>query len=89
MCSIFLFVVHHQSLCINFSSHFQTDTSLAIEAKFMQRWEFDSIDQAASRISSWFSGTFSEKRRLKEYLDSTIGMFLPSYLKKLGETLSL
>lgn len=55
--------------CI-FFCHFQTDTSLATEAKFMQRWEFDSIAQAANCISSWFSGTLSEKRQLREYLDS-------------------
>ncbi|XVF21031.1 hypothetical protein REPUB_Repub12eG0055600 [Reevesia pubescens] len=58
---------------LNYLNELQTDTSLAIEVKFMQRWEFDSIDQAASCISSWFSGTFSEKHRLKQYLDSTIG----------------
>ncbi|XWS47394.1 hypothetical protein CRYUN_Cryun14cG0148500 [Craigia yunnanensis] len=58
---------------LNYLNELQTDTSLAIEAKFMRRWEFDSIDQAASCISSWFSGTFSEQHRLKEYLDSTIG----------------
>lgn len=51
----------------------QTDTSLAVEAKFMQRWEFDSIAQAASCISSWFSGTISEQLQLKEYLNSAIG----------------
>ncbi|XP_062106029.1 uncharacterized protein LOC133817504 isoform X2 [Humulus lupulus] len=58
---------------INYLNELQTDTSLAIEAKFMQRWEFDSIAQAASSISSWFSGTTSEKRLLKEYLDSAVG----------------
>ncbi|XVE78402.1 hypothetical protein DITRI_Ditri13aG0142100 [Diplodiscus trichospermus] len=58
---------------LNYLNELQTDTSLAIEAKLMRRWEFDSIDQAASCISLWFSGTFSEKIRLKEYLDSTIG----------------
>ncbi|EOX93327.1 hypothetical protein QUC31_004073 [Theobroma cacao] len=58
---------------LNYLNELQTDTSLAVEAKFMRRWEFDSIDQAASSMSSWFSGTFSEQRRLKEYLDSAIG----------------
>ncbi|XVF31803.1 hypothetical protein REPUB_Repub17cG0024400 [Reevesia pubescens] len=58
---------------LNYLNELQTDTSLAVEAKFMRRWEFDSIDQAASCISSWFSGTFSEQRRLKEYLDLEIG----------------
>ncbi|XP_062009372.1 uncharacterized protein LOC133725964 isoform X1 [Rosa rugosa] len=55
---------------INYLNELQTDTSLATEAKFMQRWEFDSIAQAANCISSWFSGTVSEKRQLREYLDS-------------------
>lgn len=58
---------------INYLNELQTDTSLAIEAKFMQRWEFDSIAQAASCISSWFPGTVLEKLLLKEYLDSAIG----------------
>lgn len=58
---------------INYLNELQTDTSLAIEAKFMRRWEFDSIAQAASCVSSWFPGTVSEKLLLKEYLDSAIG----------------
>lgn len=52
----------------------QTDTSLAIEAKLMKRWEFDSIAQAADCMSSWFSGTPSEKLLLKEHLDSASGV---------------
>lgn len=52
----------------------QTDTSLAIEAKLMKRWEFDSIAQAAGCMSSWFSGTPSEKLLLKEHLDSASGV---------------
>lgn len=39
----------------------------------MRRWEFDTIAQATSCISSWFQGTLSEKLMLKEYLNSTIG----------------
>ncbi|KAK9285107.1 hypothetical protein L1049_024292 [Liquidambar formosana] len=58
---------------INYVNELQTDTSLAIEAKFMKRWEFDSIAQAASCISSWFSGMIDEKLLLKEYLDSALG----------------
>lgn len=57
----------------------QTDTSLALEAKIMKRWEFDSIAQAASCMSSWFSGTLSERQILNAYLDSTIGTC--SYIK--------
>lgn len=53
----------------------QTDTSFAVEAKFMNRWEFDSILQASRYISSWYPGTCNEQILLKEYLDSMIGNF--------------
>ncbi|KAL5069937.1 hypothetical protein RYX36_020824 [Vicia faba] len=58
---------------INYFNELQTDTSLAIEAKLMKRWEFDNIAQAASCMSSWFSGTLSEQLLLKEHLDSASG----------------
>ncbi|OVA03441.1 hypothetical protein BVC80_205g81 [Macleaya cordata] len=58
---------------INYLNELQTDTSLAIEAKFMKRWEFDSVEQASSCSSSWFSGTHFELLLLQEYLDSIIG----------------
>ncbi|GAU38379.1 hypothetical protein TSUD_147470 [Trifolium subterraneum] len=58
---------------INYFNELQTDTSLAIEAKIMKRWEFDNIAQAASCMSSWFSGTLSEQLLLKEHLDSASG----------------
>ncbi|KAK6157313.1 hypothetical protein DH2020_011561 [Rehmannia glutinosa] len=58
---------------INYLNELQTDTSLAIEAKIMRRWEFDSLAQAAMSISSWFPGTLDEQILLKEHLDSTIG----------------
>ncbi|KAK7289590.1 hypothetical protein RIF29_03338 [Crotalaria pallida] len=58
---------------INYFNELQTDTSLAIEAKLMKRWEFDSIAQAASCMSSWFSGTSSEWLLLKDHLDSASG----------------
>ncbi|KAK3013932.1 hypothetical protein RJ639_009421 [Escallonia herrerae] len=58
---------------VNYLNELQTDTSLAIEAKFMRRWEFDSIAQAVRCISSWFPGTFSERLLLKKHLDSAIG----------------
>ncbi|XP_048435148.1 uncharacterized protein LOC125474939 [Pyrus x bretschneideri] len=58
---------------INYINELQTDTSLAVEAKSMQRWEFDSIAQAASCISSWFPGTISEQLQLKEHLNSAVG----------------
>lgn len=75
-CSIFSPVYHKCSCVPKFLCHLQTDTSLAIEAKVMLRWEFDSIARAASCISSWFSGTTSEQLLLKEYLDSAIGILM-------------
>ncbi|KAI7733784.1 hypothetical protein M8C21_027120, partial [Ambrosia artemisiifolia] len=50
-----------------------TDTSLAIEAKHMRRWEFDSIAQAANGITSWFLGTPYERLLLEHHLNSMIG----------------
>ncbi|KAK1292066.1 hypothetical protein QJS10_CPB17g02131 [Acorus calamus] len=47
----------------------KTDTSMALEAKLMKRWEFDSIEQAATFVHSWFSGTHNESHLLKGYLD--------------------
>ncbi|XP_058070831.1 uncharacterized protein LOC131219607 [Magnolia sinica] len=60
---------------INYLNELQTDTSMAVEAKFMKRWEFDSIEQASRCTSSWFSGTYYEQLLLLEYLDeiSVIG----------------
>ncbi|CAH8383230.1 unnamed protein product [Eruca vesicaria subsp. sativa] len=58
---------------INYLNELQTDTSLAIEAKLMRRWEFESIDQALTNMSQWFSGSKSERSCLREYLDSTKG----------------
>ncbi|OAY35069.1 uncharacterized protein LOC110627969 isoform X2 [Manihot esculenta] len=58
---------------INYLNELQTDTSLALESKIMLRWEFDSIEQAASCISLWFSGTVFEQLHLKEYLESAVG----------------
>ncbi|KAM7498351.1 hypothetical protein LguiA_022765 [Lonicera macranthoides] len=58
---------------ISYINELQTDTSLAIEAKYMKRWEFDSIEQSARCISSWFPGTYDELCLLKEYLESAIG----------------
>ncbi|XP_047971929.1 uncharacterized protein LOC125214808 isoform X1 [Salvia hispanica] len=58
---------------INYLNELQTDTSLAIEAKVMRRWEFDSLAQAADLIPSWFPGTPNEGSLLKDHLDATIG----------------
>ncbi|XP_022151026.1 uncharacterized protein LOC111019042 [Momordica charantia] len=58
---------------LNYFNELQTDTSVAIEAKYMQRWEFDCISQATGCISSWFSGSHSDQLLLKNYLDSITG----------------
>ncbi|XP_072978593.1 uncharacterized protein [Typha angustifolia] len=55
---------------INYVNELQTDTSMALEAKLMKRWEFDSIEQASSYISSWFFGSHYERLLLQEYLES-------------------
>ncbi|PON41635.1 G1/S-specific cyclin-E protein [Parasponia andersonii] len=73
---------------INYLNELQTDTSLAIEAKFMHRWEFDCIAQAASCMSSWFPGTVSEKLLLKEYLHSAVGEVFYDAEEDILETLS-
>ncbi|KAK1424271.1 hypothetical protein QVD17_19596 [Tagetes erecta] len=48
----------------------KTDTYLAIEAKYMKRWKFDSINQEAKCIHTWFPGTLRERYLLEEHLDS-------------------
>ncbi|KAJ4981524.1 hypothetical protein NE237_032361 [Protea cynaroides] len=58
---------------INYLNELQIDTSMAIEAKLMKRWEFDSIQAAAASVSAWFSGTESEQNLFQEYLSSIIG----------------
>ncbi|KAI3703984.1 hypothetical protein L1987_74185 [Smallanthus sonchifolius] len=58
---------------INYLNMLQTDTSLALEAKDMRRWEFDSIAQAARAITSWFLGTPYERLLLEHHLNSMIG----------------
>ncbi|MBA0730081.1 hypothetical protein Golax_022875, partial [Gossypium laxum] len=75
---------------LNYYNELQTDTSVAIETKFMQRWEFDSIGQAVSCMSSWFSGTFSEQHCFREHLKSTIETWeMLSRIKYLGTMLFL
>ena len=43
---------------------------MVVEAKIMKRWEFDSVNQASSLITSWFSGNYSECQILQDYLNS-------------------
>ncbi|KAI3803572.1 hypothetical protein L1987_31728 [Smallanthus sonchifolius] len=59
---------------INYLNELQTDTSLAIEAKCMRRWEFDSLSQSAKGITSWFPGTPRERFLLKNKLNSMLGL---------------
>ncbi|GJR57554.1 reverse transcriptase domain-containing protein [Tanacetum coccineum] len=47
-------------------------SSLAIESKFMKRWEFDSIAQAAKGLMSWFPGTLYEALLLEHHLNYMI-----------------
>ncbi|GAB4825199.1 hypothetical protein Ancab_008074 [Ancistrocladus abbreviatus] len=57
---------------INYLNELQTDTSLAIETKFMKRWEFDSTIQAVRCMPSWFKGTPCDQNLLREYLLSIV-----------------
>ncbi|CAI9787589.1 unnamed protein product [Fraxinus pennsylvanica] len=72
--TLYGFIVFEVAWCnvrgINYFNELQTDTSLAIEAKFMRRWEFDSIEQAVRCMSSWFPGTPNEQTFVKDYLDT-------------------
>ncbi|XP_062221853.1 uncharacterized protein LOC133921116 isoform X2 [Phragmites australis] len=54
---------------INYLNELQTDTSMAVESKIMKRWEFESVNQASSLITSWFSGNHSECQLLQDYLN--------------------
>ncbi|XP_078437800.1 G1/S-specific cyclin-E protein [Wolffia australiana] len=54
---------------INYLNELLTDTSMAVEAKIMKRWEFDSVHKASSSLSSWFNGTNYEKSLLRNFLN--------------------
>ncbi|CAH1444774.1 unnamed protein product [Lactuca virosa] len=58
---------------VNYLNELQTDTCLALEAKYMRRWEFDSIAQAAKCITLWLPGTPFERLLLEQHLNSMIG----------------
>ena len=60
---------------ISYLNELQTDTSLAIEAKLMRRWEFESIDEAVTNMSQWFSGTKAERSCLRKHLHPAKGEF--------------
>ncbi|MED6205634.1 hypothetical protein PIB30_019573 [Stylosanthes scabra] len=74
---------------INYLNELQTDTSLAIEAKLMKRWEFDSIAQARSCMTTWFSGTLSELLLLKIHLDSASGEIFYDASEDFSGTISI
>ncbi|KAF3794150.1 hypothetical protein EJ110_NYTH08213 [Nymphaea thermarum] len=65
-----VFEVAWKDVCgINYLNELQTDTSLALEVKHMKKWEFNTVEQASSCISLWFSGTDSEIRSFVFNLD--------------------
>nr|XP_025644964.1 uncharacterized protein LOC112740497 [Arachis hypogaea] len=74
---------------INYLNELQTDTSLAIEAKRMKRWEFDSIAQARSCMTTWFSGTLPELLLLKIHLDSASGEIFYDASEDFSGTISI
>ncbi|CAL5096643.1 unnamed protein product [Urochloa decumbens] len=55
---------------INYLNELLTDTSLALEARYMKKWEFYSAEQAAGCAHLWFLGRASESRALRGYLSA-------------------
>jgi hypothetical protein len=55
---------------INYLNELLTDTSLALEARYMNKWEFYSAEQAAGCTHLWFLGRASEARALRGYLSA-------------------
>ncbi|KAJ1264425.1 hypothetical protein BS78_09G262300 [Paspalum vaginatum] len=53
---------------INYLNELLTDTSLALEARYMNKWEFYSAEQASGCTHLWFLGRASEARALRGYL---------------------
>ncbi|KAM3300894.1 hypothetical protein ACQJBY_041761 [Aegilops geniculata] len=53
---------------INYYNDLLTDTSLALEARYLNKWEFYSAEQAAGCASEWFLGRASETHSLRGYL---------------------
>ncbi|KQK04530.2 hypothetical protein BRADI_2g14090v3 [Brachypodium distachyon] len=51
---------------INYFNDLLTDTSLALEARYMKKWEFHSAEQAAACTSQWFLD--ADARSLRGYL---------------------
>lgn len=55
---------------INYLNELLSDTSLALEARYMKKWEFYSAEQAAGCTHLWFLGRASEARALRGYLSA-------------------
>lgn len=55
---------------INYLNELLTDTSLALEARYMKKWEFYSAEQAAGCTHLWFLGRATEARALRGYLNA-------------------
>ncbi|CAL4902483.1 unnamed protein product [Urochloa decumbens] len=55
---------------INYLNELLTDTSLALEARYMKKWEFYSAEQAAGCTHLWFLGRATEARALRGYLSA-------------------
>ncbi|KAG0519588.1 hypothetical protein BDA96_09G276300 [Sorghum bicolor] len=55
---------------INYLNELLTDTSLALEARYMKKWEFYNAEQAAGCTHLWFLGRASEARALRGYLSA-------------------
>ncbi|CAN6354060.1 unnamed protein product [Urochloa humidicola] len=55
---------------INYLNELLSDTSLALEARYMKKWEFYSAEQAAGCTHLWFLGRATEARALRGYLSA-------------------
>uniref|UniRef100_J3MAF6 Uncharacterized protein n=1 Tax=Oryza brachyantha TaxID=4533 RepID=J3MAF6_ORYBR len=53
---------------INYLNELLIDTSLALEARYMKKWEFYSAEQAAGSAELWFLGRAPEAQALRGYL---------------------
>ncbi|XP_051210734.1 uncharacterized protein [Lolium perenne] len=53
---------------INYFNDLLTDTSLALEARYINKWEFHNAEQAAGCTSQWFLGHALETLSLRGYL---------------------
>ncbi|XP_047043854.1 uncharacterized protein LOC124648075 [Lolium rigidum] len=53
---------------INYFNDLLTDTSLALEARYINKWEFHNAEQAAGCASQWFLGHALETLSLRGYL---------------------